>query len=189
MASKETAKSVVIEEEKKQQEEEAENAVGGGGDEADAPPQTPAEEEPDTVGMYSVWAIPPDYVLPSLHLVMTQLSERYAGPPFQPHVTVLGAHPVLRSKAQQSLQQLCATLLPYTFKITGVTSDLKFHQCVYLTMEPTQEVGLSVCLSLLLLLLLVSSLSCPFFFPPLLSRNSLFEEHVTKIIMVYDFTI
>jgi hypothetical protein len=140
MASKETAKSVVIEEDKKQQEEEAENAVGGGGDEADAPPQTPAEEEPDTVGMYSVWAIPPDYVLPSLHLVMTQLSERYAGPPFQPHVTVLGAHPVLRSKAQQSLQQLCATLLPYTFKITGVTSDLKFHQCVYLTMEPTQEV-------------------------------------------------
>ncbi|CAM6007282.1 unnamed protein product [Sphagnum balticum] len=139
MASKEIAKTVVIEEEKKQQEEEAANAVGGGGDEADAPPQAPAEEEPDTVGMYSVWAIPPDYVLPSLHLVMTQLSERYAGPPFQPHVTVLGAHPVLLSKAQQSLQQLCASILPYTFKITGVTTDLKFHQCVYLTMEPTQE--------------------------------------------------
>ncbi len=147
MASKETAKAVVIEEEKKQLEEEAANAVGGGGDEADVPPQTPAEEEPDTVGMYSVWAIPPDCILPSLHSVMTQLSERYAGPPFQPHVTVLGAHPVLRSKAQQSLQQLCATTLPYTFKVTGVTTDLKFHQCVYLTMEPTQEVGLSVCLS------------------------------------------
>ncbi|CAM6033533.1 unnamed protein product [Sphagnum compactum] len=75
---------------------------------------------------------------------MTQLSEMHAGPSFQPHVTVLDAHPVLRSKAQESLKDLCATTLPYTYKITGVKTGQDFHQCVYLTIERTQEVGRSV---------------------------------------------
>lgn len=130
-------------------EKKPESSAGGEGDDPLVAAEKKAEEipspppEPDTIGMYTVWAIPPDYIA-SLHLVMTQLSEMHAGPAFQPHVTVLDAHPVLRSKAQESLKDLCATTLPYTYKITGVKTGQDFHQCVYLTIESTQEVGRSV---------------------------------------------
>jgi hypothetical protein len=132
-----------------------ESSAGGEGDDPLVAAEKKAEEipsppEPDTVGMYTVWAIPPDYIA-SLHLVMTQLSEMHAGPSFQPHVTVLDAHPVLRSKAQESLKDLCATTLPYTYKITGVKTGQDFHQCVYLTIESTQEVGRSVVVGFFLL--------------------------------------
>jgi hypothetical protein len=129
-----------------------ESSPGGEGDDPLVAAEKKAEEilspppEPDTIGMYTVWAIPPDYIA-SLHLVMTQLSEMHAGPSFQPHVTVLDAHPVLRSKAQESLKDLCATTLPYTYKITGVKTGQDFHQCVYLTIERTQEVGRSASVS------------------------------------------
>jgi len=126
-------------------EKKPQSSPGGEGDDPLVAAEKKAEEipspppEPDTIGMYTVWAIPPDYIA-SLHLVMTQLSEMHAGPSFQPHVTVLDAHPVLRSKAQESLKDLCATTLPYTYKITGVKTGQDFHQCVYLTIESTQEV-------------------------------------------------
>lgn len=101
----------------------------------------PPPQEPEKLGEFSVWAMPNHYD-PTLHLAMTQLKETYEGPEFEPHVTVMGAYTALPSQAEKCLKELCASILPITLKIKKVGCGNTFHQCVYLLMDPTEEVPL-----------------------------------------------
>lgn len=121
-------KNSVVAEGEKKPEEEAQ------------PPPPPPPPPPEVPGEYSVWAIPELYD-PTLHLVMTQLREAYEGPAFGPHCTVLGAHTSMRAIAEERLQALCASTLPYTMKVKAVQCGETYYQSVYLLVHPTDEVG------------------------------------------------
>ena len=132
MGPKEEKKKSVVEEE--EEEEEAE----------EAPPPPPPPPPPPGPGFYSVWAESPDVLGmlydPTLHLIMTQLKEQHEAAAFSPHVTIMGPHWSEFEAAESNLKALCASTVPFTFKVKGVESGETYFQCVYLLMDKSDEV-------------------------------------------------
>lgn len=97
-----------------------------------------AEQE---VEWFSVWAQPSSpQDCPALEPAMLQLRNTYHGPPFQPHVTVLGVQCLPLQLASSYLQAACRSLRPFTCKLTHVDCGASFYQCVYLLVEPSEEI-------------------------------------------------
>eukprot|EP00250_Pteridium_aquilinum_P014949 c22299_g1_i1 orf=476-1099(-) len=103
--------------------------VGGGG----------GEEQ----GWYSVWAQPSSADEPrGLRPAMVHLRTLFQGPPFEPHVTVLGVgtHKLSLRHATLSLQKACRDLPPFTCRLTRPACGNTFYQCVYMLVDGSPEV-------------------------------------------------
>ncbi|KAJ0082353.1 hypothetical protein Patl1_10334 [Pistacia atlantica] len=79
----------------------------------DVPATTVATDESQK-NDYSVWAAPPEDVIPRIKKLMEGLRSEFGGPQFEPHMTVVG--------------------------VDRVATGTFFYQCVYLLIHPTTEV-------------------------------------------------
>lgn len=101
------------------------------------------ENEEEEQGWYSVWAQPSPADEPAgLRPAMLQLRTLFEGPLFEPHVTVLGVQKekVHLRDASKCLRAACRSLRPFTCRLTRVECGQTFFQCVYMLVEPSQEV-------------------------------------------------
>ncbi|EPS61040.1 hypothetical protein M569_13761, partial [Genlisea aurea] len=90
--------------------------------------------------VYSVWAFPPADVSARLKKLMQGLRSEFGGPTFDPHVTVVGAITLTETEALDLFNRASAGLKPYTAAVEGVSSGNFFYQCVFLKVNPSQEV-------------------------------------------------
>lgn len=100
--------------------------------------------------MYSVWAELPDGK-GRVREAMVVLRDKFGGPSFQPHVTVLGATQLSLEAATQAFRRLSLSLAPYTCRFHRLETGHDYFQCVYLLADPSPQV------------MLLSSVSSPSF--------------------------
>lgn len=92
--------------------------------------------------VYSVWALAPEEqgVSSRLKDLMSSLRSEFDGPEFEPHITVVGAFRQTPTEALRRFRASCLGLKPYTAAVTGVNRGTFFYQCVFLLVDPTDEV-------------------------------------------------
>lgn len=98
--------------------------------------------------VYSVWAIPPDDVVPRLKKLMEGLRAEFNGPYFDPHITVVGAISLTPEDALNKFRSASRAVKAYEAKVEGVTArgakvvatGTFFYQCVFLLINPTPQV-------------------------------------------------
>lgn len=92
--------------------------------------------------IYSVWALPPEEqgVGRRLKDLMSSLRSEFDAPDFEPHITVVSCFRQTRSEALRRFQASCLDLKPYTAGVTGIDRGTFFYQCVFLLIDPTDEV-------------------------------------------------
>ncbi|OIW00491.1 hypothetical protein TanjilG_27604 [Lupinus angustifolius] len=90
--------------------------------------------------VYSVWAIPPEDVGERITKLMASLRSEFGGPPFQPHVTVVGAIRLTPDDAIKKFRSACDGLKAYDVTVDRVATGTFFYQCVYLLLNPNHPV-------------------------------------------------
>ncbi|RDX96769.1 Cyclic phosphodiesterase, partial [Mucuna pruriens] len=90
--------------------------------------------------VYSVWAIPPEDVSARCANLMSALRSDFGGPPFQPHITVVGATRLSPDDALAKLRSACQALRPFHVTVDSVATGTFFYQCVYLLLRPEPQV-------------------------------------------------
>lgn len=103
-------------------------------------PPAMAEETASRKEVYSVWGVPKDEVRERVKKVMEGLRSEFGGPPFEPHVTVVGAISLTEADALQKFRSACEGLKAYDASVVSVATGSFFYQCVYLLLHPTPEV-------------------------------------------------
>ncbi|XP_020581564.1 cyclic phosphodiesterase-like [Phalaenopsis equestris] len=89
---------------------------------------------------YSVWALPPPDFKHRLKSLMSSLRSEFAGPIFDPHITVVGDLPLRREDAIARFHSAAASVKPFTARIADIAYGTFFYQCVYLLIDPSPEV-------------------------------------------------
>ncbi|PKA64623.1 Cyclic phosphodiesterase [Apostasia shenzhenica] len=89
---------------------------------------------------FSVWALPPADAKERLKALMSSLRSDFGGPVFEPHITVVDAIRLRRDDAVNRLRTAAATIKSYTARVSAVALGGFFYQCVYLLIDPSQEV-------------------------------------------------
>ncbi|KAK8629304.1 hypothetical protein V6N13_078149 [Hibiscus sabdariffa] len=90
--------------------------------------------------VYSVWALPPEDVTARVKKLMEGLRSEFGGPPFEPHLTVVGSISLAPDDALAKFRAACHGLKAYNATVDRVATGTFFYQCVYLLLHPTSEV-------------------------------------------------
>ncbi|KAE8689470.1 hypothetical protein F3Y22_tig00110937pilonHSYRG00074 [Hibiscus syriacus] len=90
--------------------------------------------------VYSVWELTPEDVTARVKKVMEGLRSEFGGPPFEPHVTVVGAISLAPDDALAKFRAACGGLKAYNATVDRVATGTFFYQCVFLLLHPTSEV-------------------------------------------------
>ncbi|KAK9936675.1 hypothetical protein M0R45_013504 [Rubus argutus] len=90
--------------------------------------------------VFSVWALPPDDVVPRLKKLMEGLRAEFNGPYFDPHITVVGAISLTHEDALNKFRSASRAVKAYEAKVEGVATGTFFYQCVFLLINPTPQV-------------------------------------------------
>lgn len=110
-----------------------------------ANPAEPKSTAPAENNVYSVWALPPDDVVPRLKKLMQGLWDEFSGPEFEPHITVVGAISLTPEDALNKFKSASRGLKAYDAKVDRVaTGGTLFYQCVFLLINPTPQVFLLI---------------------------------------------
>ena len=94
--------------------------------------------------IYSLWLIPgvDTTVYRRLKTTITELAaEHEDAPVFEPHITVVGGIDSERTVLKETTQTLANQTDPLTVAVEGVRWSTTRHQCVFLAVEPTLELG------------------------------------------------
>ncbi|KAJ0017563.1 hypothetical protein Pint_10168 [Pistacia integerrima] len=105
----------------------------------DVPATTVATDESQK-NDYSVWAAPPEDVIPRIKKLMEGLRSEFGGPQFEPHMTVVGLVSLTKDDALAKFKAACDGLKTYNCSVDRVATGTFFYQCVYLLIHPTTEV-------------------------------------------------
>uniref|UniRef100_A0A1J3DHK4 Cyclic phosphodiesterase n=1 Tax=Noccaea caerulescens TaxID=107243 RepID=A0A1J3DHK4_NOCCA len=90
--------------------------------------------------VYSVWALPDEETEPRFRKLMEALRSEFAGPRFDPHVTVVGAINLTADEAKKMFEATCDGLKVYSATVDRVATGNFFYQCVFLLLRSTPEV-------------------------------------------------
>lgn len=102
------------------------------------PPQTQHDEEKKE--MYAVWAVPEDDVEDRLGRLMEGLRSEFGGPPFDPHLTLVGPHKLTANEAKGMFKAACEGFKAYPATVDKVSAGDSYFQCVYVSLRHTVEV-------------------------------------------------
>ncbi|EFJ50788.1 hypothetical protein VOLCADRAFT_120612 [Volvox carteri f. nagariensis] len=81
---------------------------------------------------YSLWAMPKGKLGDQLRSEIAHLAQRYGGPAFPPHVTVLGDIEKSREEVQALAKELAAQVKKYRINFVEVTQGTFFYQNVFM---------------------------------------------------------
>lgn len=86
----------------------------------------------------SLWCIPEPRVLPALHYAIHELSRKFGGPIFPPHITLLSQINDRPSTILQPLARLAEHLPPFDVVIAGIRRSEEVFRAVVVEFEPCE---------------------------------------------------
>uniref|UniRef100_A0A1J3DJT1 Cyclic phosphodiesterase n=1 Tax=Noccaea caerulescens TaxID=107243 RepID=A0A1J3DJT1_NOCCA len=104
------------------------------------PPQTQDNDEEEEKEMYAVWAVPEDDVEDRLGRLMEGLRSEFGGPPFGPHLTLIGPQKLTATEAKRMFKSACEGFKAYPATVDQVSTGDSYFQCVYVSLRHTPEV-------------------------------------------------
>lgn len=103
------------------------------------PPQTQENEE-EKREMYAVWAVPEEDLEDRLRRLMEGLRSEFGGPPFDPHLTLVGPQKLTAGEAKLMFEAACEGFKAYAATVDQVSAGTSYFQCVYVSLRHTVEV-------------------------------------------------
>lgn len=88
---------------------------------------------------YSIWILPPEPVFDRLAQLITQISQRYSTPSFEPHVTLIGNLSLPEEEMLAATQRLANFLNPFTLQLTTAGFLNEYFRSLFITVEKTEE--------------------------------------------------
>eukprot|EP00897_Mesotaenium_endlicherianum_P005409 jgi/Mesen1/4897/ME000244S04086 len=101
------------------------------------------------VSQFSLWAMPAEGspLRARLQEIISELSQKFSCPAFEPHVTVLGGFGTGQGLSDDEViyktKALCKALRPYTCHMLDLSRGSVYFQCVYLLIEKNHGVRLT----------------------------------------------
>lgn len=86
---------------------------------------------------YSIWILPDNKTQQTLQRVMIEMSDRYGGPKFETHLTLLGNFLYEEAEVAAKTKQVAAQLKPFTVTLGGVEMSTTTFQCVFVRIKTT----------------------------------------------------
>ncbi|OGH16460.1 MAG: hypothetical protein A3C30_04695 [Candidatus Levybacteria bacterium RIFCSPHIGHO2_02_FULL_40_18] len=88
---------------------------------------------------YSIWTIPPDPIYYQIKATIDQLSKRYQGPQFDPHMTLLGEIEADLSELEQKVKKLATGLSKLELSLGPVSFSTTYFQSVFVRINSTAK--------------------------------------------------
>lgn len=89
---------------------------------------------------YSLWLMPGQELSDRLTRIISQLSRQYTGPPFSPHVTLLGQVQGREEDVKKKTEEIAKTLRPYEIRLNGFDYFDEFFMALFIKADETQAV-------------------------------------------------
>lgn len=94
-----------------------------------------------SLSRYALWLAPDDVGTAQLQAVIHQLAERYGGPVFAPHVTLLGRIHGDEDELATRLDSLASGIPPIQAALTGYAGKPYYFECFFSPVENSAELG------------------------------------------------
>jgi len=94
----------------------------------------------DLFPSHHLWLMPSGEIYDRLANIIEDFSEKYEGPFFEPHVTILGFLPGTKEEILAHSLTLAKTLQPFDIRLTDLGCKDTYFQCLYLTVDGTAEI-------------------------------------------------
>lgn len=91
--------------------------------------------DPEGEEVYSLWLMPSGQLVAQLQALISQLSNEYSTPLFEPHVTLIGELAISEKEAVAKTQRLAEMLRPFTISLREVACQNEFFRCVFIKAE------------------------------------------------------
>jgi len=88
---------------------------------------------------YSIWLIPAGEVYQKLSEIISQLSEKYSAPNFEPHITLLGNLIGPEEDLISKTLKLTAQLKPFKINLKKADYLDEYFKCLFIRAEKTKE--------------------------------------------------
>ena len=85
---------------------------------------------------HSLWLLPPAAHSAALHSHICALADRYEGPAFEPHVTLLGSIPGERRARITQVDAIVAHLQPVPMTLTRLDHEPTWNRCLVVRIPP-----------------------------------------------------
>lgn len=115
--------------------------------------------------LYTLWVVPPPEIKKILEDVIRELSDKYKGPYFEPHMTLLGNIPCSMEDAVEKTKILCKDIKPFEITLGEISFSTTYFQSVFVRVKSSAS-------------LMVSNLKAKGVFK---SENGLFMPHMSLI--------
>lgn len=89
---------------------------------------------------YHLWLPPAGNVYDLFVKIIADLGTAYAGPFFEPHVTLLGSLPGTEEEISVRISQLGTSLQPFDLQMTEPAYGNRYFQCVFLKVQQTSAI-------------------------------------------------
>lgn len=90
---------------------------------------------------YSLWLMPSGELYAELRSLIEGLSDRYGGPRFEPHITLLGGLTGPEGELLARASELAAFVRPHPVRLTKVEYLDEYYRCLYIRVQETPEVA------------------------------------------------
>ena len=90
---------------------------------------------------FSLWVVPEGDVRDRLAALIAALARRFGGPPFEPHVTLLGGLPLPAPDVLKRTRDLVRGQPRIEVRFTGPEAGESYFRCLYLRAEPGPELA------------------------------------------------
>lgn len=90
---------------------------------------------------YALWLLPDDTARGSFTDLINSLSDRYRGPRFSPHVTLLGRVTGLEDGLADTTARLAEQLRVFTLRPQGLAGEPYYFRCFYARLEKSEELA------------------------------------------------
>ncbi len=88
---------------------------------------------------YSLWLLPDDVAANRFAALIDDLSERYHGPRFAPHVTLLGRVTGPEAMLAETTERLARTLRVLTLQLQGFSGEAYYFRCFYAKLAKSND--------------------------------------------------
>ena len=88
---------------------------------------------------YTIWIIPPEPIFTTLQKVITELSQKYQGPLFSPHMTVAALPELEPAEITKRIESIAKKLHPLELSIGPVSFSTTYFQSVFARVNSTAE--------------------------------------------------
>ena len=85
--------------------------------------------------LYTLWMIPPPEIKKVLEDVIRELGDKYKGPYFEPHMTLLGNIPCSKEDAVEKTKILCKDTKPFEISLGEISFSTTYFQSVFVRIK------------------------------------------------------